>query len=111
MPPVLRRVKVVGIGFGLGALLSAMAACSGASKMGWSSGVSAEVWASVLAGPFAGLWGTATWGWADAAGWAMACSVAIAAHPVRPGWLTGSISAAGVGLWVMLGFALTYDGV
>jgi hypothetical protein len=105
------RVKVVGIGFGLGTMLSAMGASSGAAKMGWSPVDTAGVWASVLAGPFAGLWATATWGWADAIGWAAACGVAMAAHPVRPGWVTGAISAVGVGAWVLLGFALTYDGV
>lgn len=106
------RLKVVVTGFGLGSLLSAMAALSGGTMMGWSMGDTAVVWTSALAGPFAGLWAASpTWGLPDALGWAIGCFIAIAAHPVRRGWLTGAISTVGVGVWVLLGFALTYDGV
>jgi hypothetical protein len=88
-----------------------VSAARGAGLKGWSPGDVAEVWASILAGPFAGLWATATWGPADAVGWAAACGVAIAAHPVRPAWYTGVVTLVGVAVWVLLGFALTYDGV
>jgi hypothetical protein len=70
-----------------------------------------ELWASIMAGPFAGLWATANWGPADAGGWSAGCLAAIAAHPLRAGWLTGALSVAGVGLWIFLGLALTFDGV
>ncbi len=105
------RAKVVGPAFAVGAGLSALAAFGGARKMHWGLGDAAEVWASVLAGPFAGLWAAHNWGPADALGWSAAFGLAIAAHPVRAGRATGAASAAGVGLWVLLGFALTYDGV
>ena len=103
------RAKVVGPAFGVGAALATLAASGG--PMGWGPGDTAEVWASVLAGPFAGLWAAHDWGPADALGWAAACLAAIAAHPLRAGWLTGGASAAGVGLWVLLGLVLTFDGV
>jgi hypothetical protein len=48
------RLKVVGPTFGAGSLLWALVASCGASKMGWGSVAVFEVWASVLAGPFAG---------------------------------------------------------
>jgi hypothetical protein len=105
------QLKVVGPAFGIGAILSALASLSGASKMSWGFGDTAEVWAAVLAGPFAGLWFSRDWGPADAVGWAAVCLLAISAHPLRAGGLTGGVSVAGVGLWVLLGFALTYSGV
>ena len=82
---LLDRAKVVGPAFTVGAGLSALAASSGASKMGWGLGDMAEVWASVLAGPFAGLWAAHNWGPPDAVGWAAAFGLAIAAHPLRAG--------------------------
>lgn len=111
MQSIKSRLKVIGAGFLLGAVLSGCAATSGASEMGWSPKDAFEVWASVLAGPFAGLWATATWGWVDAVGWAAGCMVGMAAHPFRPGWLTRLVSGVSVALWLLLGFALTYDGV
>jgi len=69
------------------------------------------LWASIMAGPFAGLWAAAFWGPADALGWAAGCGLAIAAHPLRPNPLTGVVSVVGVVVWVFLGLALTFDGV
>ncbi|MDY3558555.1 hypothetical protein R5W23_005675 [Gemmata sp. JC673] len=105
------RVKIVGPAFVVGAALSALAAGSGASKMGWGLGDFAFVWGSVLAGPFSGLWFATGWGMADAVGWAIPCGLAIVCHPARPGWLTGLVSGIGIALWILLGFVLTYDGV
>lgn len=105
------RVKVIGPAFLAGAVLSALAASSGASGMGWSLADAAEVWASVLAGPFSGLWACATWSVADAVGYGVVCGMAVLAHPLREGWLSGTVSAAGGLIWVLLGFMLTYDGV
>lgn len=109
--PLSARLSVLVIGFGLGAFLSALATLSAVSHGGWSPGDAVEVWASVLAGPFAGLWATATWDWPDAVSWAAVCAVAMAAHPLHPGKVTGAISLVGTALWVLLGLALTYDGV
>ena len=103
------RAKVVGPALGVGVALSALAASGG--PMGWGPVERLEVWASVLAGPLAGLWVGHDWGPADALGWAVACLAAVAAHPARAGWATGAVSAAGVGLWVLLGLVLTFDGV
>jgi hypothetical protein len=83
----------------------------GANKAGWGMLITAVVWASCMTGPFAGLWAASTWRPVDAIGWAAACVVAIAAHPLLQGRLSGSISVAGVGLWMLLGFGLTFDGV
>lgn len=69
------------------------------------------LWVCIMTGPFAGLWMTSFWGPADALGWAAGCGLAVAAHPLRPGLLPGALSLAGVGLWVLLGMALTFDGV
>lgn len=104
------RVKVVGPAVAVGMGLAALATCSGAIKMGWQPGDAAEVWASVLAGPFAGLWATSTWRWVDVSVWSAVCLFA-AAHPLRAGTTTGRVSATGVGLWFFLGLALTFDGV
>jgi hypothetical protein len=69
------------------------------------------LWASAMTGPFAGLWAAAGWELGDTLRWASGCGLAIAAHPVWPCVLTGLVSAAGVGLWVLLGLALTFNGV
>lgn len=105
------RVKVIGPAFLAGAVQSALAASSGGSGMNWSLAETAEVWASVLSGPFSGLWATATWSVYDAILWGLACGTAILAHPLRPGWVSGVVSTASVAVWVFLGLALTYDGV
>jgi hypothetical protein len=102
--PLEQRVKVVWPALAIGGVLAGVFA----SKV---PGHAPQLWASVMAGPFAGLWATATWGTADALGWAGGCLVAIAAHPLRAGWLTGLITVAGVLLWVLLGLILTFDGV
>jgi hypothetical protein len=52
------RAKVIGWGFAIGAAMSGLAVLGGAAKMDWGLLIAAEVWASVLAGPFAGLWAT-----------------------------------------------------
>jgi hypothetical protein len=111
MRSVSSRLKVVGPAFAAGAALSALAACSGATKMAWSFAVALEVWASPLMGPFAGLWATSTWSPVEAFGWSVACGLAIATHPLRPGWLTGFVSTSGVAVWVLFGLVLTHDGV
>ena len=105
------RLKVVGPAFAGGAILSALAARGGVRMMGWVLGDAVEVWASVLTGPFAGLWFAHDWGPLDAIGWSAAIGLSIIAHPLKAGWLTGIVSAVGVGCWVLFGFALTYDGV
>ncbi len=102
--PLGARVKVVGPAFASGAILSWLFAVKVPDH-------GPELCASALAGPFAGLWATATWGPADALGWAAASGLAIAAHPLRAGRVAGFATAAGVGLWVLLGLMLTYDGV
>ena len=108
---LLARASVVGPALAIGGALSALAALGVASGLGWKWTGTFEVWASVLAGPFAGIWASATWQHADAAGWSVGCLVAMAAHPLRAGCVPGVTSAIGVGVWVFLGFALTYDGV
>jgi len=105
------RIQVVGVTFAIGATLSGLAALSGGSKMGWGPIESVEVWLSVLAGPFSGLWATTTWELTDAIFWALVLGFAIAAHPIFRGELPALISMIGVGLWVLFGFMLTYDGV
>ncbi len=100
------RVKVVGPAVVIGASLALLFAAGSPARAH-----ALELCLSTMAGPFAGLWATSTWGRADAVGWAAACGLAIAAHPVRAGWLTGLVTAAGVTLWVLFGLVLTYDGV
>jgi hypothetical protein len=102
--PLESRVKVVGPALVVAAGLAGLAAL----KVPASAPV---LWASIMAGPFAGLWATATWGPVEAVGWAAVCLPAIAAHPLRAGWFTGAASVGGVVLWVFLGFGLTFDGV
>ncbi len=108
---LLSRVEVVGPAFAVGTFLSGLAATSGRLKMGWGFGSFLEVWLSPLAGPFAGLWATANWSLDEAVFWGVVLSLAIAAHPLWPGRITGVISASGLALWVLLGFMFTYDGV
>ena len=102
--PVRQRVKVVGPSLVVAAVLAGLFACK-------LPEYALELWVSVMAGPLAGLWATATWGAADAVGWAVVCLAAIVGHPLRAGWLTGLASLAGVMVWVFLGLILTFDGV
>jgi hypothetical protein len=104
MRPFSQRLKVVDPAFGIGCFLAFLAA----SKVG-----SGLVWGSIVAGPFAGLWwmNPERWTWIDTATWGVVCWAAIIAHPVRGGWITGTISAIGVAMWFFIGFALTTDGV
>src|SRR4051812_725568 len=88
------RLKVIVPAFAAGAVLSACAAFRVGTNLGWRPAQFAEVWASVLAGPISGLWAY-RWGPADAFVWAFGCGMPIIAHPIRPGWLTGTVSAMG----------------
>jgi len=98
------RLTVVGPAFAVGAALAGLSAKSRPDS-------APLLWLLSTAGPFAGQWAAATWGPADAFGWAGLYGLAIAVHPLRTGLLTGAASAAGVWLWVLLGLALTFDGV
>jgi len=98
------RLKVLGPSLAAGAILAGLFA----SKLPEHA---AELWLSIMAGPFAGLWAISTWRIADALVWAVVCLLAIMSHPLRAGLLTGSATVAGVGLWVLLGLMLTFDGV
>jgi hypothetical protein len=95
---------VVGPAFGIGAGLAACASMTVPLA-------APQLWAFIMAGPFTGLWTVSSWGPNDALGWAVVCVLAIAVHPLRAGWVTGVISTAGVGLWILLGLMLTFDGV
>jgi hypothetical protein len=105
------RVKVVGPALLVGALFSAKVAWGMGGRYGWGLDTYLSVWVSVLAGPFAGLWATNFWDWPHALIWALTCGVAIAAHPIRPGGITGLLSTIGVIVWIFWGLALTYEGV
>ena len=98
------RVRVVGRAFAVGAGLAGLASLS----VPWAAPL---LFASVMCGPFAGLWAAHDWGPADALGWAAGCGLAIAAHPLRPSPLTAPVSVAGVGVWVFLGLMLTFSGI
>src|SRR5688572_15863230 len=98
------RLQVVGRACKIAVWLAVLPALS----VPWAAPL---LWASIMAGPFAGLWAAHDWGLADALGWATGCGLAIAAHPLRPNSMTGVVSAAGVGLWVLLGLVLTFQGV
>src|SRR5688500_15199899 len=100
------RVKVVGPAVVISAALALLFAAGRPAR-----GHALDLCPSPVAGPLAGLGDASSWGRAGAVGWAAACGLAIAAHPVRAGWLTGLGAAAGVTLRVLFGVVLTYDGV
>jgi len=69
-----RRLKVVGPAIAIAGGVAALSATSVPPH-------APELWASTMAGPFAGLWATSTWGPADAFGWAIGCGSCAPAGP------------------------------
>jgi hypothetical protein len=98
------RLRVVGRAVKLAAVLAILPALSVPQAAPF-------LWASIMAGPFAGLWADPFWNWPEALWCAAGCGLAIAAYLLRPCWLTALISLAGVGMWLFLGVGLTFSGV
>jgi hypothetical protein len=105
------RFKVIGPALLFGAFLSAVAAVIVAMKVHLKFEQMIEIGLSILAGPFSGLWATSTWTMEKAIVWSAVCVLISVAHPIRAGWITGTASLFGIGLWFLLGFGLTFDGV
>jgi hypothetical protein len=63
----------------------------------------AFIWAAVLGGPIMGtVWDMITFHPAIGLGWLGLLMVP--AHPLRPHWATGLVTAAGLTLWFFAGF-------
>jgi hypothetical protein len=111
---VWRRGRVV---FTTAALLSFLVLLMHHGFVTNPGGGGAEGWFLLVApalGPFVGLFGPYIGYEADSFGECVLVAIpvllACAAHPVRPGWVTGVVSVGGVFVWVVLGLAYINQG-
>ncbi len=99
---MLRRLKVVGIGFALGAVFALWVALS-QMPSNMSVGDRAFAWAAIISGPILGsAWGMVTYHPTISVGWLGL--LLVPAHIARPHWATGLVTAGGLIMWFFAGF-------
>src|SRR5262245_18441641 len=102
MQAVLRRLKVLGVGLVLGALL-ALATAGPATPPWYPLSERVKVWAWFMGGPILGTsWGMLEFHLLIGLGW-LGLPL-IPAHPIRPSMATAWLTAAGLTLWFLSGF-------
>lgn len=98
-----QRLKVIGPGLAVGATVALMTA-GPVMPSGTGVGERAFAWAAVMGGPILGTaWGMTAYHPPVSLGWLGL--LLIPAHPLRPHWATGILTAFGLAVWFFAGFA------